>query len=912
MLLRWTALAMLVFMVMVASSCSSSSSSVQPNPTPIISALYPASITAGSQSFTLFIAGTGFISGSSGTSTAYWNGSPRASTVNLNTNEIAITVLASDVASSGSAAVTVSNPIPGGGVSQNAATFQIYPASPNAPQISSISPASAAPKGAAFTVTVTGANFSAGNADSLCGNMPPMPPYTGSVVSWNGSPRCTTFVSSTQLTAQILATDIVTAGCDNISVFTYGGGGNVVYSPSVSFTVASSGTPVICSISPASVVAGADAFTLSVLGAGYSSSSTVNWNGKSRTTTFVSANALQAQITSTDVAKAGTAAVTVSGSGGGGGASAPVDFVISPTPPTTPTITSVMPTSATAGGIAFTLQVTGTNFIPASVVDWNGGARATTYQSATSLQASIQATDIATAGTAEITVVSFGANGGVATSAPLDFTINPASSATARFPQVISVSAAGGPANGPSEAPAISGDGRYVAFYSQAKNLVTPQTAGNIFVRDTCVGAATCTPRTLAVDVAPDGSAPNGKTGRQVAISADGRFVGFISRATNLTAAGASASPGYWELYVRDMCAGVNVPSGCVPGTRMVSVGDDGSAANAPSASPSISGDGRYVAFVSAATNLGASAALASGPQVYVRDTCEGPTGTKSCLPSTLAVPVDAQDQLTGAQAGRPAISADGRYVAYEMWATPSAAQTAVSTSQIVLADTCLGVEVPVVCSASAERISYGTDGSVLAGANISPSVNSDGRFVAFESQPPESANANTATSSTSKAFLRDTCAGPTAPDGCTPSTILIATDASTSSAKSQSFSPAVSASGRYVSFVSGIVSNSPAGEVATEGSLLVRDTCFAAAGPCTPRTYLVPSTPAALAGPHAALATFSTANSPKASPLIVDKFSPAPISADGRFAAFYAPDTVAAQPASGIGDVYLTITQFQ
>jgi WD40-like Beta Propeller Repeat len=905
MLLRWTALGMLLVMAVVASSCSSSSS-VQPNPTPVISALFPASITAGSQTFTLFIQGTGFIAGSSGTSTAYWNGSPRASTVNLNTNEISITVLASDVASPGSAAVTVSNPIPGGGVSQNAATFQIFPVQPNTPQISSISPTTATPKGAAFTITVNGANFVSGNSNNP--NVTnPMPPFTGSIVAWNGGPRATTFVSATQLTAQIAATDIVTAGCDNISVFTYGGGGNVVFSPAVSFIVASSGTPVICSISPASVVAGAPAFTLSVVGAGYSSGSTVNWNGSSRTTTFVNANSLQAQITSTDVAKAGTAAVTVTG--GGGGTSAPVNFVISPTPPATPTITSVSPANATAGGAAFTLTVTGTNFIPQSVVDWNGGARTTTFKSATSLTAAIQATDIATAGTAEITVASFGANGGVATSAPLPFTINPTSMSAAQFPQVVSVSAIGGPANGPSEAPAISADGRYVAFYSEAKNLVTPQAAGSVFVRDTCAAAAACTPKTVTVDVAPDGSAPNGKTGRQVAISADGRFIGFISRATNLIPGGASAAPGYWELYVRDMCVGVNAPSGCVPTTRMISVGDDGAAASAPSSSPSISGDGRYVTFVSAATNL-AAGSMASGPRVYIRDTCEGPTGTKSCLPSTLAAPIDDEDQLTGAQAGRPAISADGRYVAYEMWASQSAGPSAVSTSQIVLADTCLGVEVPVVCSASAERIAYAPDGSVLGGANISPSVNSDGRFVAFESQPVESVNAVAA--SVSKAFLRDTCVGPTAPDGCTPSTIQIASDGSTAAAKSQIFSPSVSASGRYVSFVSGIAPGAPAGDVATEGSLLVRDTCFAAALPCAPHTYIVPSATAALSGAHVTLASFSTANSPKVAPLIVDKYSAAPISSDGRFAAFYAPDTVAAQPASGLGDVYLTITPFQ
>jgi hypothetical protein len=909
MLLRWTAFGMLALMVIVASGCGSSTSIGPPNPTPAITALFPASITAGSQSFTLFISGTGFISGSSGTSTAYWNGAPRTSTVNLNTGEIAITVLASDVASPGSAAVTVSNPIPGGGISQNAATFQILATQLNSPLISSLSPATASPKGAAFTVTVNGSNFVAGNANSPCTSEPVSGPFSGSVVSWNGSPRCTNFVSATQLTAQISATDIVTTGCDNISVFTYGGGGNAVYSPAVSFIVSSTGAPVICSISPASMVAGASAFTLSVMGAGFTSSSTVDWNGKSRTTMFVSANALQAQITSADVAKAGTASVTVTGSGSAGGLSSPVNFVISPSPPSTPTITSISPTTATAGGLGFVLTVTGTNFIPASVIDWNGGARTTAFKSATSLQATIQATDIASAGTAAITVVNFGANGGVATSAPSNFTISPASAAAASFPQVVSVSAAGGPANGPSEAPAISADGRYVAFYSQAKNLVSPQASGNIFVRDTCVGAVNCTPKTIAVDLAPDGSAPNGKTGRQVAISADGRFVGFISRATNLVSDNGTVPPGYWELYVRDLCLGVNAPSGCVPNTKMVSVGEEGEAANAPSASPALSGDGRFVAFVSAATNLAAEAASAV-PQVYVRDTCAGPTGTKACVAKTIAVAVDEEGRVTGVQAGRPAISADGRYVAFEMWAAKPAGQASASASQIVLADTCLG-DTPVVCSASAKRISYAPDGSALGGANISPSISNDGRFVVFESQPADSATGSAG--GTSKAFLRDTCLGGTAPDGCVASTIPVSSDSPSSTGKLQNFSPAISASGRYISFVSGTASSAPAEEGATEGSLFVRDTCFGAVTACTPHSYAIPSTATVSSVTHATLASLNTVNTTtKSGSLIADKYSAAPISADGRFAAFYAPDTVAAEPASGIGDVYLTITPFQ
>jgi hypothetical protein len=900
MRLRWTALGVLSVVTMLASGCGSSTP--QPNPTPIITGLFPSSITAGSDSFTLFVAGSGFISSKSATSTAYWNGSPRSANVNLNTNQIAITVLASDITSPGTALITVSNPLPGGGVSINAAPFQIFPSQTNTPLISSLNPANASPKGAAFTLTVNGSNFLAGSADLLCSATPPQPPYTGSVVTWNGSPLCTSFVSSTQLTAQVPSDDIVIAGCFNIGAFTYAGGGNVISSPVVGFPVFSTSSPAICSLTPPSIVAGASDFTLTVNGAGFTSGATVKWNGSARTTTFVSANAVQAAIKAADVANSGTQPITVANSGGGTTSS--LNFSILPSPPLTPTITSVSPQNATAGGAAFTLTLTGTNFVQDSVVNWNGGARTTTYQSATSISAQISATDIATAGTVVLTVLNTAANGGSAVSPPFPFTVS-ASGAMAKFPQVISVSMAGGPADGPSEAPAISSTGRYVAFHSEAKNLMAPAVAGNIFVRHTCVGATNCVAKTVAVDLAPDGSAPNGKAGRQLAISGDGRFVAFMSRATNLVPGNSVVSLGYWELYVRDLCVGVNAPSGCTPHTEIISVGAEGEAANGPSTSPSLSGDGRFVAFVSAATNLGGEIP-ALLPQAYVRDTCAGPTATKSCVARTVAIPVDDDDRVAGAQAGRPAISSDGRYVALEMWAAKSAAQNSPSTAHIVLADTCTGTDAPVSCEPSAETISYAPDDSALGGANIAPSLSSDARFVVFESQPVDSATGSTGR--VSKAFLRDTCLGETAPDGCVPNTILIANDSTTATTKVQNFSPAISASGRYISFVSGSASTAPAGQVAAEGSLVVRDTCFGAVLPCTPHTYAVSESAATLAATHVALAT---SNNNKIAPIAADRYSAAPLSVDGRFAAFYAPDTIAAEPASGIGDVYLTVTPF-
>src|ERR1700689_1824087 len=112
MRLRWTAFGMVALLTIPTSICSPSNGNTvapgQPNPPPIITGLFPSSVTAGSQSFTMFIAGTGFIDGSTGTSTAFWNGSARSAAVNINTGQVAITVLASDVAKPGASLVTVS------------------------------------------------------------------------------------------------------------------------------------------------------------------------------------------------------------------------------------------------------------------------------------------------------------------------------------------------------------------------------------------------------------------------------------------------------------------------------------------------------------------------------------------------------------------------------------------------------------------------------------------------------------------------------------------------------------------------------------------------------------------------------------------------------------------------------------
>src|SRR2546425_3769587 len=92
-----------------------------------------------------------------------------------------------------------------------------------------------------------------------------------------------------------------------------------------------------------------------------------------------------------------------------------------PDPPP-PAVSSLAPSSVTAGGVDFTLTVSGSGFVAASVVQWNGAARPTTFVSSTQLQAALAAADIATAGTAQVTVVTPAPGGG--SSAALAFTIN--------------------------------------------------------------------------------------------------------------------------------------------------------------------------------------------------------------------------------------------------------------------------------------------------------------------------------------------------------------------------------------------------------------------------------------------------------------------------------------------------------
>ncbi len=365
-------------------------------PIPVINSLSPASAAAGGSAFTLTVNGSGFVTSSA----VRWNGANRTTTY-VSSTQLTATISTADIAAAGTAQVTVFNPAPGGGTS-NAQTFTINAINNPVPAITSISPTSAPAGGAAFTLTVNGTSF-----------------VSSSAVQWNGSNRTTTYVSSTQLTATISAADIAAAGTASVTVFNPAPGGGT--SNAQTFTI-NSPAPTTTSLSPSSTTAGGTAFALTVNGTGFVANSIVQWNGSSRTTTYVSSTRLTATIPASDIAVAGTASVTVFTPAPGGGTSNAQTFTITTINNPVPTTSSLSPTSTTAGGPDFVLTVNGSNFVAGSVVRWKGANRTTTYVSPTQLTAAISAADIAAAGTASVTVFNPAPGGG--TSSGRTFTIN--------------------------------------------------------------------------------------------------------------------------------------------------------------------------------------------------------------------------------------------------------------------------------------------------------------------------------------------------------------------------------------------------------------------------------------------------------------------------------------------------------
>jgi WD40-like Beta Propeller Repeat len=354
----------------------------------------------------------------------------------------------------------------------------------------------------------------------------------------------------------------------------------------------------------------------------------VQWNGQTIPTQIqTDANGNVTGVTATVapalVAKPGTAFVnTLQPHSGAGtnGLSNPIAFIINPPGNPLPTVSSLSPTCVLAGSPAFSLTVAGSNLLPTS--DPSGGSQVLWSAGGT---------------VTTLTQVSGGSATQIQAMVPNTLLTNAGS---------VSVSVFNPPA--PQAGTGNGGGG-------------TSQTSLPFTVGAGACPAGSASPAAAVQTVAE----PN------PAVSADGRFVAF------------TATQGeHSQVFVRDTCQGATET--CQPRTLLVSSTVEGAVGNDDSRSPSMSANGRYIAFSSAATNLFAQAP--PGPQIYLRDTCFGVR--IPCVASTQLVSTDAQGALAGTEAISPSISASGRFVTFVVVAPTKGANS--RFRQVFVRDTCL------------------------------------------------------------------------------------------------------------------------------------------------------------------------------------------------------------------------------
>jgi Tol biopolymer transport system component len=308
----------------------------------------------------------------------------------------------------------------------------------------------------------------------------------------------------------------------------------------------------------------------------------------------------------------------------------------------------------------------------------------------------------------------------------------------------VSVSSRGRQANGDSHLPAISADGRFIAFRSMARNLVANARRG-IYIHDRR------THRTSLVSVNSGGKPASGGTNLYPAISANGRFVAFASAATNLVRRDTN---GRLDIFVHDRKTGR---------TRRVSVSSSGEQANrGTDGPPAISANGRFVTFASDATNL-VPGDTNREADVFVHDLRTGDTSRVN-VSSTGEQANDALHSFDS----KPAISADGRFVAFESDATNLVPGLRPYPWRVFVHDRTTG---------KTSLASVWSSGNPIEHDSYNASISANGRFVAFH---------------TGSVYVHDRRTGKTR---------RVSVGSSGEDANSTAWLGAISADGRFVGF---------------------------------------------------------------------------------------------------------------
>jgi Tol biopolymer transport system component len=304
--------------------------------------------------------------------------------------------------------------------------------------------------------------------------------------------------------------------------------------------------------------------------------------------------------------------------------------------------------------------------------------------------------------------------------------------------------------------PSASNDGRYVVFDSDASNLVNGDTnaTGDVFVRDRQTGT---TRRVSIGSSEQQGNAPS----HSASISADGRFVAFVSGATNLVPGDTNGAE---DVFVRDVKAGT---------TRLISLRNDGGQGNGASFSPRISATGAFVVFTSAATNL-ASGDTNGSYDVFVRDRSRQ---------RTRRVSVNSHEVGANGNSVNGSITPDGRYVVFDSSSTNLGGGDTNVAQDIFIRDLRLG---------TTKRVSVNSLGFEGNGDSTDARISGNGRLVVFRSAATNLVLHDT--NASDDVFIRDRR---------TSTTKRVSVGTKGQQANDRSSGPSISLDGRYVVFVS-------------------------------------------------------------------------------------------------------------
>lgn len=348
--------------------------------------------------------------------------------------------------------------------------------------------------------------------------------------------------------------------------------------------------------------------------------------------------------------------------------------------------------------------------------------------------------------------------------------------AVAQSTRRVSVSSVGFEASAQSARPAISSDGRFIAFDSQAGNLAFGGTTfwHSVYVHDLA------TRRTTLESVNSSGATASSNS-HAPSLSADGRYLAFYSFATNLTP---GDTPNAFDVFVRDRTTGQVV---------CASISSVGAFGNASSTNPTISADGRFVAYRSDANNLVPGDSNGC-KDVFVRDLVAGITERVSVSTAGIQGTLESYD---------PVVSADGRFVAFASDAPNLVAGDTNDSTDVFLRDR---------LTIQTTRVSATAGGGQANSWSAGPAISLDGRYVAFVSNASDLVTGDS--NGHPDVFRRDLVSG---------QTIRLSVGPAGTEANSWSDRPSISDDGNKIAFLSA-ASNLVGGDTNASVDVFVRD----------------------------------------------------------------------------------------